>query len=89
MQWGKRGVYSKLGYTGVHLFLIFTPKHRLWVLVRTASKKSILNGQVFVMLRAIIGCTEVCEIGSILKISPIKIHDEAYDPGSLLLNFLL
>ena len=27
----------KLGFTGVYIFLIFAPKHRLWVLVRTAS----------------------------------------------------
>ena len=27
----------KLGFTGVYFFLIFAPKHRLWVLVRTAS----------------------------------------------------
>ena len=27
----------KQGFTGVCMFLIFTPKHRLWVLVRTAS----------------------------------------------------
>ena len=26
----------KLGFTGVYFFLIFAPKHRLWVLVRTA-----------------------------------------------------
>ena len=26
-----------LGFTGVYIFLIFAPKHRLWVLVRTAS----------------------------------------------------
>ena len=31
-------VYSKIGvYTGVFIFLIFAPKHRVWVLVRTAS----------------------------------------------------
>ena len=30
----------KLGFTGVYLFfLIFDPKHRLWLLVRTASAK--------------------------------------------------
>ena len=30
---------EKLGFAGVHIpiFLIFAPKHRLWVLVRTAS----------------------------------------------------
>ena len=27
----------KLGYAGVYLFFIFAQKHRLWVLVRTAS----------------------------------------------------
>ena len=27
----------KLGCTGVYIFLIFAPKHRLWALVRTAS----------------------------------------------------
>ena len=27
----------KLGFTGVFIFLIFALKHRLWVLVRTAS----------------------------------------------------
>ena len=27
----------KLGFTGVYFFLIFVPKHRLWVLLRTAS----------------------------------------------------
>ena len=26
-----------MGFTGVYFFLIFAPKHRLWVLVRTAS----------------------------------------------------
>ena len=31
-------VYSKLGFTeGIHYFLIFALKHRLWVRVRTAS----------------------------------------------------
>ena len=31
---------AKLGYAGVYLFfLIFAPKHRLWVLVRTASAR--------------------------------------------------
>ena len=31
-------LYSKTGvYRGIHIFLIFAPKHRLWVLVRTAS----------------------------------------------------
>ena len=31
----------KLGYAGVNLFfLIFAPKHRLWVLVRTASTEN-------------------------------------------------
>ena len=31
-------VYSKTGvYRGIHYFLIFAPKHRLWILVRTAS----------------------------------------------------
>ena len=30
--------YSKTGfYMGMHYFLIFAPKHRLWVLVITAS----------------------------------------------------
>ena len=29
--------YVKLWFTGVYFFLIFAPKHRLWVLVRTAS----------------------------------------------------
>ena len=29
---------AKMGYAGVYIFfLIFAPKHRLWVLVRTAS----------------------------------------------------
>ena len=27
----------KLGFTGIYVFLIFASKHRLWVLVRTAS----------------------------------------------------
>ena len=31
---------AKLGYAGLYLFfLIFAPKHRLWVLVRTASAR--------------------------------------------------
>ena len=31
-------LYSKTGvYRGVHYFLIFALKHRLWILVRTAS----------------------------------------------------
>ena len=33
-------LYSKTGvYRGIHIFLIFDPKHRLWVLVRTASAR--------------------------------------------------
>ena len=28
---------AKVGFTGVYIFLIFALKHRLWVLVRTAS----------------------------------------------------
>ena len=40
-------LYNKSGvYSGIHIFLIFDPKHRLWVLVRTVS---VLHGQVFVM----------------------------------------
>ena len=39
----KRGHHyyvEKLGIVGVYLFfLIFAPKHRLWVLVRTASAR--------------------------------------------------
>ena len=32
-------LYSKTGvYRGIPIFLIFAPKHRLWVLVRTASE---------------------------------------------------
>ena len=35
---------AKLGNAGVDLFfLIFAPKHRLWVLVRTASNKNKKN----------------------------------------------
>ena len=35
----------KLGYAGVYLcFLIFAPKHRLWVLVRTASVRRFRRG---------------------------------------------
>ena len=34
----------KLGFTGVHIiFLISAQKHRLWVLVRTASKEWVLK----------------------------------------------
>ena len=29
----------KLGFTGVNIFLIFALKHRLWVLVRSASMR--------------------------------------------------
>ena len=38
---GKPHFYiAKLGYAGVYLFfLIFAPKHRLWVLVRTVSAR--------------------------------------------------
>ena len=33
-------LYSKTGvYRGIPIFLIFAPKHRLWVLVRTASPR--------------------------------------------------
>ena len=32
----KLGVYMGMG---IHIFLIFAPKHRLWVLVRTASAR--------------------------------------------------
>ena len=33
-------LYSKTGVIrGIHIFLIFDPKHRLWVLVRTASAR--------------------------------------------------
>ena len=34
----------KPGFTGVYIFLIFAQKHRLWVLVRTASLKNIDRG---------------------------------------------
>ena len=59
---------AKLGFIGVHIiFLISAQKHRLWVLVRTASPKMFfsenfhflvvkfsvyLNKRVFVMIRA-------------------------------------
>ena len=40
-------LYSKTGvYRGIHLFLIFALKHRLWVLVRTAS-----------LIEAVLTCT--------------------------------
>ena len=29
----------KMGFTGANIFLIFAPKHRLWVLRCTAEKK--------------------------------------------------
>ena len=58
-------LYSETGvYRGIHVFLIFALKHRLWVLVRTASVNlkiivfiavkncSILHGHVFVMISA-------------------------------------
>ena len=33
-------LYSKTGvYRGIHFFLIFALKHRLWVLIRTASMR--------------------------------------------------
>ena len=35
---------AKLGFAGIYLFfLIFAPKHRLWVLVRTASARRFLR----------------------------------------------
>ena len=37
-------LYSKTGvYRGIHYFLIFALKHRLWVLVRTASVKKTIR----------------------------------------------
>ena len=33
----------KLAFTGVYVFLIFAPKHRLWVLVRSASVRRFLR----------------------------------------------
>ena len=37
-------LYSKIGvYRGIHIFLIFALKHRLWVLVRTASMLTTVN----------------------------------------------
>ena len=37
-------LYSKTGgYRGILCFLIFSPKHRLWVLVRTASLRRFLR----------------------------------------------
>ena len=33
-------LYSKTGvWRGIPIFLIFDPKHRLWVLIRTASRR--------------------------------------------------
>ena len=37
-------LYSKTGVCGgIPIFLIFAPKHRLWVLVRTASREAVLT----------------------------------------------
>ena len=37
-------LYRKTGvYEGIPIFLIFAPKHRLWVLVRTASPRGFLR----------------------------------------------
>ena len=37
-------LYSKTGvYKGIHFFLTFALKHRLWVLVRTASRVPTIN----------------------------------------------
>ena len=37
-------LYSKTGvYRGITIFLIFDPKHRLWVLVRTTSPRRFLT----------------------------------------------
>ena len=33
----------KLRFTEVYLFLIFDPKHRLWVLIRTALERQFLR----------------------------------------------
>ena len=32
-------IIIKLGFTGVYIFSIFALKHRLWVLIRTASMR--------------------------------------------------
>ena len=38
----------KLGFTGIYiLFLIFAQKHKLWVLVRTASSSSLGGSNVY------------------------------------------
>ena len=37
-------LYSKTGvWRGIHIFLIFAPKHRLWILVRTASLRQFIT----------------------------------------------
>ena len=41
----------KLGFTGVYIiFLIFAQKHRLWVLVRTASAENMKNIRIFYLI---------------------------------------
>ena len=41
-------LYGKTGvYRGIHIFLNFDPKHRVWVLVRTASPRVCTHNQCF------------------------------------------
>ena len=44
-------LYSKTGvYRGIHFFLIFALKHRLWVVVRTVHIKSSQKTSVFTLI---------------------------------------
>ena len=43
-------LYSKTGvYRGIPIFLVFAPKHRLWVLVRTASEAVLMCREAVLM----------------------------------------
>ena len=48
----------KLGFTGVYFFLLFALKHRLWVLIRTASVKKMINTAWACLRNGLIGCSQ-------------------------------
>ena len=77
-------LYNKTGVCrGIPIFLIFAPKHRLWVLVRTASIKKknlrLLHGQVFVMK-----CQTLCKDVHLIRVVRSHIHHKVFSRNGFL-----
>ena len=71
-------LYSRTGvYRGIPIFLSFDPKHRLWVLVRTASARRFLHLRV-TTIYVLNQCSKNTTIYVLNKSSKIFLVDEIF-----------